>query len=240
MALSGRITTVTELSADERTQMFRLMCRHYENVSQAGFDADLMEKRWIIQLYSPGGQLCGFSTQTLLDIVLEDRRIIALFSGDTVVDRKHWGDPALACIGGRLAMSLIDDFPSQELYWFLISAGYKTYRFLPVFFHEFYPRCDATTPDKIQSVIAALARVKYPTLYDDANGVIRADARQYRLREGVADVSAGRQRDPHVEFFISRNPGHVRGDELCCIAPLRRENFTPAAYRVLGATQPHK
>jgi hypothetical protein len=37
-----------------------------------------------------------------------------------------------------------------------------------------------------------------------------------------------------VRFFIERNPGHARGDELCCLAPLTRENFTRAAYRTIG------
>ena len=41
-----------------------------------------------------------------------------------------------------------------------------------------------------------------------------------------------RLRDPHVRFFHGRNPDHARGDELCCLAPLTRANFTPAAYRV--------
>jgi hypothetical protein len=55
------------------------------------------------------------------------------------------------------------------------------------------------------------------------------------LREGVAEVTPARLRDPFVRFFHERNPGHVRGEELCCLAPLTRENFTPAAYRVIGA-----
>jgi len=37
-----------------------------------------------------------------------------------------------------------------------------------------------------------------------------------------------------VRFFVERNPGHACGDELCCLAPLTRANFTPAAHRVIG------
>jgi hypothetical protein len=52
--------------------------------------------------------------------------------------------------------------------------------------------------------------------------------------------SPDRLRDPFVRFFVERNPGHARGDALCCLAPLTRANFTPAAYRVIGlpAEQP--
>jgi hypothetical protein len=68
--------------------------------------------------------------------------------------------------------------------------------------------------------------------------VVRAHAHQYRLRSGVADLSPERLRDRHVRFFAERNPGHSGGDELCCLAPLTRANFTRAAYRVIGLAEP--
>ena len=42
-------------------------------------------------------------------------------------------------VWGGLALSLIDERPGAELYWFLIAKGYKTYRFLPVFFRSSIP-----------------------------------------------------------------------------------------------------
>ena len=35
-------------------------------------------------------------------------------------------------------------------------------------------------------------------------------------------------------IFVGKNPEHAQGEELCCLAPLSRYNFTPAAYRVIG------
>lgn len=235
MKLCGRLVRVADLSSRERTLMFDLMDRHYANVTQATFNADLDEKVWVIQIVQQStGDLCGFSTQMLLEATVGRRPIKALFSGDTIIDRRHWGDQALTHIWGRLALSLVDDSPHDELYWFLISQGYKTYRFLPVFFHEFYPRYDVPIPNRIRDVIEALGRKKFPEGYDAAAGVVRAHSHQYRLREGIADVTPERRRDPHVQFFTERNPGHALGDELCCIAPLSRANFTDAAYRVIG------
>jgi hypothetical protein len=214
--------------------MLELMDRHYCNVVPAVFEADLAEKQWVIQVvHRPTGRLCGFSTQMVLDATVGSRPIKALFSGDTIIDRRYWGDTALMQVGGRLALSLVDKWPDAEPYWFLISQGYKTYRFLPVFFREYYPRFDVETPDFVRQVIDTLAGRKFPELYDPALGVIRAHANQYRLREGVADITAERCRDPHVQFFVERNPQHRMGDELCCIARLSRDNFTDAAYRML-------
>jgi hypothetical protein len=133
-----------------------------------------------------------------------------------------------------LALALIDDYPDQELYWFLISQGYKTYRLLPLFFHEFYPRHDTPTPGPLKDILDVFAAVGYSNDYDAVTGVIRATPQQYCLRPGVAKVTVERLRDAHVSFFYASNPGHSRGDELCCLAPLTRANFRPAAYRVIG------
>jgi hypothetical protein len=123
------------------------------------------------------------------------------------------------------------------LYWFLISQGYKTYRFLPVFFHDFHPRYDVAIPARVRSVIGALARSRYPEEFDESAGVIRANTRQYRLRQGIADITRERLQDPHIRFFKACNPGHFRGDELCCLVPLTRDNFTRAAYRVIRSNE---
>ncbi|MCY2964881.1 MAG: hypothetical protein NT069_14790, partial [Planctomycetota bacterium] len=56
------------------------------------------------------------------------------------------------------------------------------------------------------------------------------------LRPGVGDVTPERLLDPHVRFFEERNPGHVAGDELCCIARLRRDNFSSIAQKLIRST----
>jgi hypothetical protein len=235
MRLAGRLTDVGDITPRQHDEMFALMDQHYANVHRHLFEKDLAGKQWVILIHDPAdGRLCGFSTQTVLDGEVNGQPVKALFSGDTIIDREHWGDQALSHVWGRFALSLIDGHAGAELYWFLISKGYKTYRFLPIFFHEFYPRYDRPTPPRARAVLNALARSLYPWDYDAALGIIRATPLQYRLRTGLADVTAQRLRDPHVRFFDTRNPGHVRGDELCCLAPLTRENFTPAAYRVIG------
>lgn len=235
MRLAGRLICVSSLTSDDRRAMLELMNRHYVAVDTELFHADLAEKNWIIELRERDtGRLCGFSTQTLLHANVAGRPIRALFSGDTIVDRKHWGDPALSHVWGWLALELIDAATDVELYWFLLSQGRRTYRFLPLFFRDFYPRYDMPTPAGIAQTLDVLARRKFPADYDPATSIVRASARQYRLRPELDELPASRGGDPHVRYFHERNPGHARGDELCCLAPLTRENFTPAAYRVIG------
>lgn len=235
MRLSARLTGLANLAASDRDAMFDLMDRHYAQVQRPVFEADLAEKRWVILVHDTATRsLRGFSTQTVLEGEVQGQRFRALFSGDTIIDREHWGDPALPHVWGQLALTLIDRHADQELYWFLLSQGYKTYRFLPLFFHEFFPRYDGAAPNWARQIVDAVAGKRYPGAYDPVAGVVRSGPRQYRLRAGVADLTAGRLLDPHIRFFAAINPGHVHGDELCCLAPLTRANFTRAAYRVIG------
>jgi hypothetical protein len=235
MRLMAKLVRMADVTSWQRDEMFRLMDEHYANVHRRVFDADLTEKRWVILLReAKTDRLRGFSTQALLEAERDGRPINALFSGDTIIHREFWGDRALAHAWGCFALQLIDSHPDEELYWFLISQGFRTYRFLPLFFHEFYPRHDAPVPPPVKAIIDLLARARYPEQYDLTRGVIRATPTQYRLRAGLGEITPERLRDPHISFFHFCNPGHSRGDELCCLAPLTRDNFTPAAYRVIG------
>ena len=235
MKLCGRIETVTDLSDVERDQMFSLMETYYANMTREEFDADLDQKQWAIVLKDPvSGNVQGFSTQVLLDVSANGQPFRALFSGDTIVARKYWASNPLAREWGRFALTLIDRYPETPLYWFLIAKGYKTYRFLPLFFHEFYPRHDLPTPQWAWQTIDTIGATLYPEAYDPVTGIVCAGHSSCHLRPQVADISPERLRDADVKFFDERNPGHAHGDELCCLAPLTRENFTASAYRVIG------
>ena len=40
--------------------------------------------------------------------------------------------------------------------------------------------------------------------------------------------------DPHVAFFLKRNPGHGDGDELVCLTELSDDNLTRAGRRMVA------
>jgi hypothetical protein len=238
MTPTGQLVRATDLSTAQREQMFALMESYYECTDRATFDADLSEKDCVILILDePTNQLKGFSTQMLLHLQLPGRSIRALFSGDTIIDRDARGQRSLFQVSGWLLRAFMAAYPDEELYWFLISKGYKTYHFLPLFYHEFYPRYEVPTPPRFRAVIDALGGYKFPAAYDSAAGIVRAGPQSCRLRPGAADIT-DRLADPHVRFFAERNPRHADGDELCCIAPLSPANFTRAALRAMGPEPP--
>ena len=83
---------------------------------------------------------------------------------------------------------LIDTHPRAELYWFLLSKGYKTYRYLPLFFHEFHPSPIASHPGKPRTCWTHSPR-RTPFGHDPVAGVVRGPEQKDRLRPGIADVT---------------------------------------------------
>ena len=236
MRLTGRLINVSELTSSDRKDMLALMDRHYQGVSPQRFAEDLEDKDWVIGLFDRSQQWLGFSTQTVLTAKVDGREVRALFSGDTIVAREHWGDPALSHVWGQLSLKLIDHSDDAPLYWFLISQGFRTYRFLPVFFHEYYPRHDLPTPPALQEVLTALACAAIRRITSTPPAVLCKRATtstacesrwpRYPTRDGGIRT---------WRFFCGPIPRYAAGDELCCLAPLTRDNFTAAAWRVINA-----
>ena len=162
---------------------------------------------------------------------------VFLFSGDTVVDRAHWRNPALAGAFGHMMLRAIHDAALSRVYWFLITKGYRTYRFLPVYFHEFHPACDRDPPPEYPALLRAVARRKFGDDFDDPSGIVRHAGGGDCLRPAFCGVPKGRERDAHVEFFLRRNPEYRRGDELACLAEVSEANLNRLAWRVIRGTE---
>lgn len=232
--LAGEVRRVDALTVAERDRMYGLMSTYFERVSPESFSRDLAEKTWAVLLTdSESGRLCGFSTLMGMSVEVEGERVGGVFSGDTIVDREYWGETALARVWSQYAFRLAAAMPEGRVFWFLICSGYKTYRFLPVFFREFFPTFERPTPRRIQSVMDALASSKFPAEYHAERGIVRFET-PAPLVGGVADVTEQRLGDPHVAFFVRANPGHADGDELVCLTELTPTNLTPAGRRMVG------
>jgi hypothetical protein len=218
------------LTMGQREQMLRLMDAHFHGVTVEQFNRDLDEKDWVLR-FTRDDQLIGFSTMQVHSALHEGRCVHVIYSGDTVMAPEAWGSPLLARAWIALVRELQARHSAGAWYWLLISSGFRTYRFLPVFWREFWPRFDAPasgTPPLLND----LATAHFGDHFDSAAGVVRFEKPQ-RLREHLSAVPAGKIEDPHVRFFLERNPGHAEGDELVCLAELSDDNLTAAGRRMV-------
>lgn len=232
MKLKAELFDTKQITHPDKVRMFQLMETHYENMEWNTFLNDLMEKEWVLILKDSDAFIQGFTTIKIYDITVDDLPVRLVFSGDTIIHKKHWGDRELHRAWIRAIYSQVDGYQGKT-YWLLISKGYKTYRFLPVYFHTFYPCCNRETPEFEKKVIDAFGMMKYPEVYNAKKGIIYMQGKKDYLKEGVADITENRLRDPHVQFFASVNPGHVNGDELVCLTELSTGNMKPIVFRYL-------
>lgn len=229
--LDGAVVTPRgALTCADRADMLNLLDDHFEGVSEAQFARDLAEKDWVLRIMRDG-HLVGFSTLQFYAARHAGRRVNVIYSGDTIMAMEAWGSPVLARAWIALVRSLRATRPMEPLYWLLLSSGFRTYRFLPVFWREFWPRYDAEPPAEQSALMSTLARERFGPGYDEAAGVVRFPHPQ-RLRGPLAAIPEGRAADPHVRFFLERNPGHAAGDELVCLAELSDANLTAGGLRM--------
>lgn len=230
--MRGRLVRRGDVTESEREAMLRLLEAHFEGVTRPAFERDLAEKNWVLLLEDDDqGRLRGFSTLLLYETRCAGEALTVVYSGDTLVEREAWGSAGLArsWIGSIRALRRLH--PRGRLYWLLLTSGFRTYRFLPVFWREFHPRCDAATPPEEAARLAFLASERFGARYRAESGIVRLDAPQV-LRGELAEIPAARRADPHVAFFLERNPGWIRGDELACLTEIAEHNLTPAGRRM--------
>ena len=225
--LEAEITPTSALADGDRRAMLALMHHHFRDCDEARFARDLAEKPWAILLRGADGGVAGFSTLDVMEATIDGRAVRAVYSGDTIIDAAHRATTALPRAFLRFLArpaGLAD--ARAEWFWFYVCKGYRTYRFLPVFYHRFYPHPDLATPDFEGRVLDTLALRRFGQDYDASTCIVRVPG-DYALREGVGDVTEERLQDPYVRFFAHRNPGWTGGEELVCLASLARENLRP-------------
>lgn len=222
-----------QLTLEQEDEMFILLARHFDGVTRDQFAQDLREKTCVL-LLSRAGRLVGFSTLLAYTTQFENQTLNVIYSGDTIVTPEAWSSMMLPRAWVTAVEELRAALPPLPCFWLLLTSGFRTYRFLPVFWREFFPRFDRHTPADQQHLLNHIARDQFGSQFDEHAGLVRFRHPQ-KLRAGLNQVPETRTTNPHVVFFLARNPKHAEGDELVCLTELCPENLTAAGQRMATA-----
>ena len=228
--LTANVRARSAIDAFDAERMYALYSTYYDGTTPAQFHADLNTKSHVVELRD-GSALCGFSTIALIDFECAGAARRAIFSGDTIIDHRYWGEQALPLAFCAFAGHLHASAPALPLYWFLISKGYRTYRYLNIFARQYYPCVDRSTPAEDQACIDHLARSRFGEYYVAGPGVLHFPQSRGHLKAAWAGVRGGAVARREVRFFLERNPGYHLGDELVCITRLKADNLRSFARR---------
>lgn len=229
--MTGELIARDTLTTGHRASMLEILDANFRNITADRFAKDLVEKNWVILIRNDACRIVGFSTLLFYQTTFEGAPIAVVYSGDTIIEKEAWGSAALPRTWiqsvWRLHASLCPQLP---LYWLLITSGFRTYRFLSVFWREFHPSCRGETPPRTRQLLEQLATGRFGARYDRAAGVVHLGQ---PLREALLPIPPAKISEPDIAFFAARNPGYIDGDELICIAELTRDNLTPAGWRMV-------
>ncbi|MBC6436087.1 hypothetical protein FM036_44650 [Nostoc sp. HG1] len=235
--MKSQLVLVKNLPMSDQEAMYSLLENYFEGVTWNGFQSDLERKNWALLLKDESNVLKGFSTLLLCQRVFSGEQISVVYSGDTIVDLTARFSTMLPRTWIAAVNLLHQRHAESRLYWLLICSGFRTYRFLPTFWKEFYPRYDATTPHDHADLITHLAREYYGDYYQEATGIVRFKHPQV-LRNGLIEIPTGRQTNPDIQFFEAKNPGYRQGDELVCLTEIGSHNLTRSGQRMWQAGSP--
>jgi hypothetical protein len=227
---------VPDLTSDELRACFELLLRLFLGVTWEDFLRDLEEKDDVMLLRDADTRaIGGFSTLTELEIDVGGEPVPVVFSGDTAVLPEYRTSFALGQELARHFQDAHERNPERRVSYVLISKGWRTYRIMPFFFSEFFPRHDAEAPPFERALIDAFGQTRYPDRYDE--GVIRfAGEPAPRMRPDSVDAVPARS-DPHTEYFLRANRRYLEGDELVCVARVHPANYTGRLRRLLGLSR---
>jgi len=223
--LDYKIEPAEQLGEAMIDAMYSLYLRYYDGTSEDLFRSDLADKSHVVVLRDPRGDMQGFSTVSVTDHLLGGAPVQSIYSGDTIVDHRFWGQQALPAAFLRLAGHCRAISPDLPLYWYFLVTSERSYRFLRVYFETFFPAHDRETPARDKALLDLFTRERFGDLYDSGRGVVSFRASQGYLRTGWAGIPEKVRDKPDVRFFADRNPGYIRGDGLAVMTELTWDNL---------------
>lgn len=221
---------VAAISPALRTQMCALYLANFDGSSAELFQRDLAAKDEGLLLWH-GGRLAGFTLLQVYDARHAGREIRVVYSGDTIVDRDHWGQQKLAFAWIERIGQIKADSPDVPLYWFLLSKGHRTYKYLSAFAQTFHPHWSGYDA-RLAALADELATRKFGASWCRERGVVAFENSHGHLKPEIAQPSAESLAKPATRFFLERNPGYAQGEELVCVCELDARNMKPLAARI--------
>lgn len=217
----GQYIEKEKIDIDKLKTMYSIYEQYYENTKFSVFVEDFQKKSGAILIFNKDrNEIVGFSTVAVQHFYFEGKDYTVIFSGDTVILRAYWGTRTLQSTMFKLIMKLRVKYPFNELYWLLISKGYKTYLLLANNYYAYYPNI-MDENQHLSAVVEHYCENFFGEYYDKEVGLLNFGNDYQPLKGEVAPITDEmRIKNPKIEFFEQLNPTWTVGTELPCIGRL--------------------
>jgi len=221
---------IVNIDSSTLREMARLYLTNYDGSDESQFNSDLADKDEVLLVHVEN-ELVGFTTFKVYDRIWNGESIRVLYSGDTIMDKEHWGQQALAFAWIQRMGEIKRLFPERTFYWFLLVKGHRTFKYMPVFGKTFFPHWSETRND-LKPLADMLASEKFGSDYNSKTGVVEFSRSRGHLKPEIADPSPEELAKKSIQFFLQHNPGYKQGHELVCICEMEEHNMKPLTKRL--------
>lgn len=227
-ALDIATVPVARLSSPEWDEVWAL-AQEFMDTTREVFEGSLRSKDACVLIRDRVTRaLLGIGGIAVHEARHEGRAQRLIFVGNTFFRDGLRGQSLIQRLGFETFLRTRLKHPLDDIWLCFDTYSYKSYLMLPRNFVTFWPRRDQPTPSWVQELLESFARVHYGGAWDPERGIVRGDPRR-RLREGVASVDEALLTDPDIRFFVEKNPGYARGDQLPVLVPLNASNWMAVA-----------
>ena len=169
-----RIFPIAELSSQLKKDLFLILQEYYTNTNYQEFLLDLQSKDAALVLFGQDEVPVGFTTWFVRPFQFAEEKGKFIYSGDTVIRKEASGSLALPIAWGKVMLDIANSLPQGEtLYWLLTTKGFRTYRYLSVFFRSFYPSVEQVLPN-LEKICEQLAFSLFGNSYQQQTGILRS------------------------------------------------------------------
>lgn len=233
----GQYIDREQIDTDRLKAMYSIYEQYYENTKFSIFADDFKNKSGAIVIFnSKTDEIVGFSTVAVQHFYLNGKDYTVLFSGDTVIMKEFWGARTLQSTMLKLMIKLRIRYPFNELYWLLISKGYKTYLLLANNYYAYYPNVMGDN-EHLSTVIEHYCENFFGEYYDREVGLLNFGDDYQPLKGEIAPITEEMKvKNPKINFFEEKNPTWTIGTELPCIGRLGWKDL--ARYPARFITKP--
>lgn len=226
---------VQDITLMDMKTMYGIFEQYYLNTTIQIFEQDLMQKTGVFIIRDPKTDvIVGFSTVTERNFNVNGVMHHAFFSGDTIIEQAYWGSRALQRAMYRYIIRFKLKYPTQPVYWMLISKGFKTYLLLANNYFTYYPHCEQKH-QHLEPLVEAYCQQYFKDYFDRSSGLLNFGNDYQPLKPDIAPITEEmRQKSKKIAFFEQKNPTWEEGTELPCIGEIHWSDLYRYVHRFLS------
>ncbi|MCO6487779.1 MAG: hypothetical protein J5I98_05135 [Phaeodactylibacter sp.] len=204
--------------------------RNYYHYTRDSFMARIAGNNYY-SFYTLNGKIIGFTGLRISRAVIDSKKHLFIYFGQTVIDKAHRGKSLIPVTGARLYLMFWREILSSRTFFWADALTYKAYLVFAKSLEEFYPTYQQKNPQHIQKVIDYIGQEHYGKDYNFGLGTVSKD--QVLVNDPCASIPLKYRKDPDIRFYVQANPGYTRGQGLITLAPLSGTNFMKLARRLM-------